>query len=252
MAYLHGKFVWFEHVSNDIQKSRTFYAELFGWKSDGVPMGEMTYHMIQNGGQGIGGFRAAMSGMPGHWISYLSVADVDAAVKSAQAAGAKLLMPPTDLASVGRAATIADPTGAALSLWKGAQGDPPDAQSVPPGAWYWNECWTPDAKAALAFYEKIFGFTHDAMDMGPQGTYYVLKKEGIARGGLMQSTLPNAPPAWLPYVSVSDCDATAKRAAVMGAKSLVPPTDIPDVGRFTVFMDPAGAVLGAIRGKLTG
>jgi predicted enzyme related to lactoylglutathione lyase len=90
------------------------------------------------------------------------------------------------------------------------------------------------------------------MDMKSKGTYYVLNKDGIGRAGLMQSTQPNAPPAWLPYVSVADCDATARRATALAAKILVPPMDIPDVGRFTVFMDPAGAVLGAIRGKFTG
>jgi predicted enzyme related to lactoylglutathione lyase len=52
MAYLHGKFVWFEHVSNDVQKSRIFYSELFGWRSDPVPMGDQQYHMIQNAGKG--------------------------------------------------------------------------------------------------------------------------------------------------------------------------------------------------------
>lgn len=52
MACLHGKFVWFEHFSNDIPKARAFYGELFGWKSDPVPMGEQSYHMIQNGQDG--------------------------------------------------------------------------------------------------------------------------------------------------------------------------------------------------------
>jgi predicted enzyme related to lactoylglutathione lyase len=251
MAYLHGKFVWFEHVSNDVQRARTFYGELFGWRSDAVPMGDQQYHMIQNGGQGIGGFRTAMPGLPNHWMSYLSVADVDATTKAAQAAGAKVMMPPTDFAPVGRGATLADPTGAVLSVWKSAQGDPPDTETVAPGNWYWNECWTPDAKAALAFYEKVFGYTHETMNMGPQGDYYVLMRDGKARGGIMRATEPAAPPAWLPYVSVVDCDATATRAGALGAKIIVPPKDIPDVGRFTVLMDSTGAVIGAIHGKFT-
>jgi predicted enzyme related to lactoylglutathione lyase len=53
-------------------------------------------------------------------------------------------------------------------------------------------------------------------------------------------------------VSVTDCDATAKRAMALGAQQIVPPRDIPDVGRFTVLMDPTGAVIAAIRGKPTG
>jgi predicted enzyme related to lactoylglutathione lyase len=63
---------------------------------------------------------------------------------------------------------------------------------------------------------------------------------------------PSAQAAWLPYVSVTDCDATAERAKALGAQPLVPPKDIPDVGRFTVLMDPTGAVIAAIRGKFTG
>jgi predicted enzyme related to lactoylglutathione lyase len=247
MAYLHGKFVWFEHVSNDVSAARAYYGEVFGWGSEGVPMGGATYYMIQIGADGIGGFRAAAPGVPNHWISYLSVADVDGAAKAAAAAGANMLMPPTDFPSVGRGAALADPTGAAFSIWKGAQGDRPDAAKVPVGDWYWNECMTTDAEKALAFYERAFGFTHETMNVG-QGPYYVLKKDGVARGGVMKSPDPAAPPGWLPYVCVADCDATARRAQALGGRVLVQPTDIPEVGRFTVIADPQGATIGAIRG----
>lgn len=250
MAYLHGKFVWFEHLSNDVQKARVFYRDLFGWKSDGVPMGGQTYHMIQNGADGIGGFRTAMPGMPSHWMSYLSVADVDGSANEAIAAGGKILMPPTEFAPVGRGATLADPTGAVFSVWKDAQMDRPDSEKVAVGDWYWNECMTSDAGKALAFYEKVFAFTHETMNMGA-GPYYVLKAGELARGGLMNSPDPKAPPAWLPYVSVADCDASAARAVALGATICVPAMDIPDVGRFAVITDTVGAAVGIIRGKFT-
>jgi len=213
-------------------------------------MGDQTYHMIMNGNEGIGGFRTAPAGVPSHWASYLSVADVDQSFAAATNAGAKALLPPTDFKPVGRGATIADPTGAAVSLWKSANGDRADVEKPAIGDWFWNELWTPDAKAALAFYEKVFGYTHDSMDMGAQGSYYLLKgADGKMRGGLMQSTEPNAPPMWLPYVHVADCDASAALAKQLGAKNLVvPPTDIPNVGRFSVLVDPFGAAVAIIRG----
>lgn len=250
MSYLPGKFIWFEHVSTDVQKARKFYGELFGWSSDPVPMGEQPYHMIQNRGQSIGGFRTAIPGMPNHWMSYLSVPDVDASVRAAQAAGAQVLMPATDFAPVGRGATIADPTGAVLSVWKSAEGDPPDAERVPPGGWYWNECCTRDAAAALAFYERVFGFGHETMRAGP-APYHVLTHGGVPRGGLMPSPDPVAPSGWMPYVSVSDCDAAVAKAASLGARTLLAPMDMPDVGRFAVLMDSVGAAIGVIHGKFT-
>lgn len=253
MTYLHGKFVWFEHWSGTTDRAREFYRALLGWSSDPIPMGANRYNMIMNGAQGIGGFMAAPPGMPAQWVSYLSVPDVNAAAANASGAGATVMMPPTDFAPAGRAAVIADPQGATLSLWKGAEGDRPDADQVAPGDWYWNECCTSDNRAALAFYEKVFGFTHEAMDMGPQGTYYILMKDGVARGGLMNTPAGGPPPYWQPYVSVADCDAACAKAQALGAKLMVPPTDIPGgVGRFTLLADPAGAMIGLIKGRHTG
>jgi predicted enzyme related to lactoylglutathione lyase len=251
MAYLHGKFVWFEHVSNDVPRARAFYGELFNWTSEGIPMGEASYHMIQNGSDGIGGFRTAMPGVPNHWMSYLSVADVDATAAAATAAGAKVLMPPTDFGPVGRGATLADPTGAILSVWHGTEGDRADAEKIKPGDWYWNECMTTDADRALAFYEAVFGYGHNTMNM-EMGPYHVLTKDGLPRAGVMKCPDPNAPPGWLPYVSVADCDTSAARARSHGATIAVAPRDIPDVGRFAVIVDPVGAVLGIIHGCQTG
>ena len=251
MSYLPGKFVWFEHVSNDLGKARDFYGALCGWSVQSMPMGEQPYDMIMNGSDAIGGFRSGEPGLPNHWGSYLSVMDVDRSFAAARAAGANGLMPPVDFGDVGRAAVIADPTGAAVSLWKGAQGDPTDVDKTPVGGWFWNELFTPDAVAAVAFYEKVFGFSHDAMEMGPQGTYYVLKDTaGKPRAGVMQQPADMRVPAhWLPYVHVADCDAAVVKAGKLGAKqTLVAPTDIPNVGRFAVLMDPLGAAIALIKG----
>ena len=54
------------------------------------------------------------------------------------------------------------------------------------------------------------------------------------------------PPHWAAYVTVEDVDATAKKAEQAGATIIVPPTDIPNVGRFCTFQDPQGAVLSVI------
>jgi uncharacterized protein len=244
MAYLHGKFVWFEHVSNDNQGAGRFYDQLFGWSSEGFPMGDgQTYYMVKNAGAGVGGYRTAPAGVPNHWLSYLSVADVDKTAKAAEAAGAKVLMPPADFPPVGRGAALADPTGAAFSIWKSNEGDAPDHDPARIGDWYWNELSTPDEKKALAFYEKIFGYAHDTMDMGPQGTYYILKKDDKPRGGLMKSPMPNMPAGWLPYVLVANCDASLARAKQLGAKECMGATDIPNVGRFAIVNDPTGAMI---------
>jgi predicted enzyme related to lactoylglutathione lyase len=204
------------------------------------------YAMIHNGESAIGGYAAARPGAPTQWMSYLSVQDVDSAYKAAIAAGAKSVAAPSDYASAGRMATIADPTGGVFSLWRGTQGDPPEVETTPAGAWIWNELTTQDEKTALAFYEKVFAFDHDAMDM-PDGTYYVLKHGGKGRAGLMKAPQASVPTMWTPYVCVADADAIAARAKDLGAMLIVPPSDIPGVGRFAVFADPQGAAIAVLK-----
>jgi hypothetical protein len=237
-------------MSHDLEAARRFYGELLGWTSDPAPIGNGQYHMIMNGTEGIGGFRIAMPGMPSHWMSYLSVADVDATAAAALQAGGKLLMPPTDFSPMGIAATIADPQGAVFSVWKDAQGDREDRQPIDMGDWYWNELTTTDDQAAAAFYEAVFGYTREEMDMGPQGIYTILVKDGVQRAGLMKHPQPGTPPAWTPYLRVPDCDAAAAKAGSLGAQICVPPTDIPEVGRFALLLDPTGAPVGIMRGDI--
>jgi uncharacterized protein len=244
MNHLYGKFVWFEHMSGDTAQARKFYDALFGWHTQAVPMGgPEPYPLIMNGDVAIGGFRPAAPGAPTMWMPYLSVRDVNVAHAAALAAGGSSLMPPTDFAQAGRGATLADPTGAVFSAWTSVHDDRADTPKTAVGDWHWNELMTPDETKALAFYEGVFGYSHDSMDMGPQGTYYVLKQGDKMRAGLMRAPMSDTPPLWMPYVAVADCDATAARATSLGAQLIVPPTDIPNVGRFGALMDAQGACI---------
>jgi uncharacterized protein len=251
MRNMPGKFVWFEHVSADPAKAAAFYSDLCGWGRQSMPMGQRTYDIITNGEQGIGGYRKADADMPSHWASYLSVDDVDKRFAAAGEAGAQALMPPTDFGEVGRGATLRDPSGAMVCLWRGARDDPADVEKTPLGGWFWNELHSTDAKRAVAFYEALIGYTVDTMDMGPGGPYYIFKdSSGQMRAGVMQQSSPSPLPShWLPYIHVADCDAAVRKAMALGAlKTAQPPTDIPNIGRFAILVDPLGAIIAIMTG----
>jgi len=67
--------------------------------------------------------------------------------------------------------------------------------------------------------------------------------------GMMQMTEEwgDAPPHWMTYITVADCDASAKTVEELGGQVCVPPTDIPEVGRFAVINDPTGATFSIIK-----
>jgi predicted enzyme related to lactoylglutathione lyase len=118
---------------------------------------------------------------------------------------------------------------------------------APHGHFFWNELHTTDPIAALGFYEKVVGLDHRAMDMGPAGTYHIVSKNGVDRGGATHYLNPGAPPHWLPYVSVDDVDAAVARARRLGATIPMNPDDIPGVGRTAVIIDPLGAALAVMK-----
>src|SRR5262245_33709717 len=154
-----GKFVWFEHVSNDPKKAQSFYSEVIGWKV--LPWGD-SYEMIQAGetpDSMVGGYASPKKANErAHWRSYVSVKDVDESAKAASANGGRVIEEPFDIPEVGRAARIADPQGAELFVFNSASGDAPDRpgnEVPPPRLFFWNELHTTDPGKALSFYEKL-------------------------------------------------------------------------------------------------
>jgi len=100
-----------------------------------------------------------------------------------------------------------------------------------PGAFSWNELTTTDVDGAKAFYSELLGWTMDDLPSGDM-TYTMLKAGEQEVGGMM-ATPPEA--AGMP--------AMWGKAEKLGGKVLVPPRDIPNVGRFCVIQDPQGATL---------
>jgi hypothetical protein len=115
------------------------------------------------------------------------------------------------------------------------------------GAFSWNELRTTDAAAAKDFYSALFGWTMQDESSGDM--IYTMVKAGEQEvGGIM--VLPREaaamPAAWGPYVTVDDVDRQVERAQQLGARVVMAPEDIPNVGRYAVISDPQGAMLSLI------
>jgi predicted enzyme related to lactoylglutathione lyase len=54
--------------------------------------------------------------MPAHWMLYFAVEDCDEIASRASTLGAKVCVPPTDIANVGRFAVLNDPQGGVFSV----------------------------------------------------------------------------------------------------------------------------------------
>lgn len=250
-----GTFCWFECGTTDAAAARKFYMELFGWNAVDVPMSggmEGNYTLLKIGDDDIAGLHQMSGpeceGVPSHWMTYVTTDDVDGTANRAQSLSGKIVSPPMDVPGVGRMAFLEDPTGAQIAIFKPGE-HPGAAQLGPvPGTFGWSELATRDTKAAQAFYTELFHWGAKVDENAPM-PYTEFQVGGNSIGGMMEMTPQHGdvPPHWLPYVLVADCNATVAKAGELGGRVLVPPTDIPDVGRFAVFMDPTGAALAMIQ-----
>lgn len=242
----HGEFVWHDLMSKDPEGSKAFYTGLFGWQVHEHDMGEFTYNMFMEGERGVGGVIALDDGFPApsHWVAYADVANADDACAKVGELGGTVCIPPHDMGGMGRSAFVEDPTGGFLRIWEFAE-----EKKAPPqgeGTFCWHELMTNDVAAAKGFYKGVFGWEEEEMDMGPMGVYTLFKRAEGHAGGAMAFP-PNVPegtkPHWMNYVHVADVDAKTALAGELGAQVLVPPSDIPEIGRFSVLMDPQGATI---------
>ena len=112
------------------------------------------------------------------------------------------------------------------------------------GRFVWYELMTTDTRAAKDFYGSVVGWGSEVASM-PGMDYIIFTADTGQVGGLM--TLPaeakkmGAPPSWMGYVAVDDVDAATVRVKELGGSVHMPPTDIPNVGRFAVVADPQKA-----------
>ncbi|MFO0627097.1 MAG: VOC family protein [Polyangiales bacterium] len=121
------------------------------------------------------------------------------------------------------------------------------------GMFVWRELSTRDPEAATRFYGEVFGWKVTTVPMGENYTYYLVHNGENQVGGFSpKSPDDKSPDGWVGYVHVADVDAAAAAARAHGARELVPPSDIPNVGRFSLFADPQGAMLTLFKSKTEG
>lgn len=120
------------------------------------------------------------------------------------------------------------------------------------GEFCWYELATSDPAAAKTFYGRLFGWRERDLPAGATSAFALLRFRGADLAAMYARTGPleGIDPGWIAYVAVSDVDAAAARAEERGAGMLRAPTDVPNVGRMTLFRDPQGALVALLR--LTG
>jgi uncharacterized protein len=243
-----GSFCWIELATTDQNAAKEFYTRLFGWAILDQAMGPSgVYTLFQIEGRSAAaayGMPPAMTsmGIPPHWDIYVSVDSADETVKRTGELGGKTINGPFDVMDYGRMAVCQDTTGAVFCVWQPKSGIGIYVRGVP-GTLCWVDLSTPEPERAKQFYEGLFGWKISASGQDSWG-YLHLKNGDDFIGGIQPGQHRNAsePPHWLAYFYVENVDASVKKGEELGARTYVPPMEIPGAGRMAVLADPQGAV----------
>ena len=111
-----------------------------------------------------------------------------------------------------------------------------------------TELNTQDVAKSKDFYSKLFNWKLE--DMPAPMQYTLIKVGENSAGGIMKHPMPGAPSFWLTYVNVDDINAATAKAKSLGANFIRDVTEIPNIGWFSIFTDPTGAVLALWQAKM--
>ena len=232
-----GKVVWHDLVTPDLDKAKNFYAGLLGWTFEDLSDGYAIAHY--NGRLVAGVAKLDRSGRSSNWLPLVSVPDMDRLLTEATAAGGKIILKPFDLPNRGRVAVLRDPQDAAFGVVQSSHGDPAD-RKADINEWLWNEVWTDDIPAAVAFYQTVGGYRLAEKTVGDI-QYRYLERDGQPRVGLLDKPSPQIGNTWVAYIRVADVDATVNKAKALGGNVLMAPTAAVRNGTVAVIADPNGA-----------
>lgn len=117
-----GRVAWVDLTVEHAELVGDFYAKVAGWKPAPVDMGDYAdFNMLDAAGEPAAGVchaRGPNAELPPHWLIYITVADLDAALEACVGAGGEVVGGTRGLGEMGRFAVIRDPAGAVAALYQ--------------------------------------------------------------------------------------------------------------------------------------
>ena len=214
MTSAHGKFVWYELATRDMGEAKAFYAQILGWAAREVPQLGRPYSLLTVGDAPVAGLMPLPDEAEAspHWLGYVGVDDVVAAVATARRLGAAVYVPPTEVPGASRFSIIADPQSATLGLIERlAPSQEPASGLIAPGRVGWHELLAADHETAFPFYSALFRWRKAERQEGFMGAYQSFAVGAQTMGGMFTKPPMLQRPFWLYYFNVDDIDAAARR-----------------------------------------
>ena len=116
-----GSVGWIDLTVTNAEEVKGFYAEVIGWKPEGLSMGDYEdFNMTVEGEPkaGICHKKGPNAHIPSQWMIYINIADMTKSTQAVQKLGGKLLSDVKNIPGYGKFCIIEDPAGAVCTLYE--------------------------------------------------------------------------------------------------------------------------------------
>jgi predicted enzyme related to lactoylglutathione lyase len=237
---------WVDVFTSDVEGSRRFYSELFGWEALEPSEEFGGYFMFTREGVPVAGGMGPMPDVPAadKWSVYLATDDIAKTAELVEANGGQVIVPPMPVADLGSQSVFIGPDGGNIGAWQA--GTFPGITVIgEPGAPSWFEEHTPKHEQTVAFYRTVFRWDTAVQGDTDEFRYTTMRNPegGEDLAGIMDNSSwvsADTPAEWSIYWEVDDVAAALAKVTQLGGSVAHPAEETP-YGVLAEAADPSGA-----------
>jgi predicted enzyme related to lactoylglutathione lyase len=270
--YVHGELCWADVQTPDVAAAKSFYAAVFGWRYEDLPTPDGRSYaqaFIDNDLVAVVAPQNPAqqeAGTPAQWNVYFAADNARVVAAEAPHAGGAVEFGPEEVGDSGVMVFLHPPGGGTTGVWQAGTHVGSRLQNEP-GAFAWAELLTPEPRAAVGFFQQLFGHEVTEYPQDDGGTYITLiaggsevagvapepligdddeGEEGAGEAAAPDGAEARARQGWQVYFGVSSVKEAVLAAVAAGAEVLVEPEFAEDGGTIATLKDPQGGVFSVL------
>jgi predicted enzyme related to lactoylglutathione lyase len=237
----HGKLVWADLYTGDVEASLKFYQNTFGWTVKAFAKEQAKYHLLYDDGLAIAGVLARDSQRNktdnALWVGSIDTDNVSSRSDLAAKNNATIIMAPHTFKIYGKRAVLADPQGGVIALLELDLTNKNHKKIST--KWDWAQLFSTNTKQAALFYQDAFDYTIESVNEKDDNFFLI-------QADMVQASIVKLPESfeqrdrWVNFIAVSNLNTTIAKATANGATVIYQPAD----KGLAIISDPNGALLG--------
>ncbi|PKG85222.1 VOC family protein [Colwellia sp. 75C3] len=237
----HGKLVWADLYTGDVEASLKFYRDTFGWTVKAFAKDSAKYHIFYQGEHAIAGVLARDSKRNktdnALWVGSIDTDNVASRSELSAKNNASIILAPHEFKLYGKRAVLADPQGGVIALLE-LDITNKNHQKIS-NKWDWAQLFSTDTKQAALFYQDTFDYKIEPIN-AKEDSFFLIQAD------MVQASIVKLPESfeqrdrWVNFIEVNNVATTLSKATFNGATIIYQQED----KGVAIISDPNGAFLG--------